>query len=101
MGLVVPSSVRFPRHCVCRAADMLDTRAAKSNGGVFLYSEEGVGTQVGITQYVMRIDASSVDFSLHPGIGRGLLVDMKLTAQSVEASSRRRNRHDANSKRHP
>jgi hypothetical protein len=35
---------------------MLDARAAKSNGGVFFHGEEGVGTQMGITQYIMRID---------------------------------------------
>src|SRR5947208_906140 len=83
-------------HFVCRVADMLDARALKRNGGVFFHGEEGVGTQVGITHYIMRIDAGRVDFSLYPGIARGLLVDMKLTAQSVEASSRRSNRHDAN-----
>lgn len=80
---------------------MLDARAAKSNGGVFFHSEEGVGTQMGITQSIMRIDTGHVDFSLYPGIGRGLLINMKLTPQRVETSSRRRNRHDTNSKRHP
>ncbi len=34
---------------------MLDARAAKSNGGVFFHGEEGVGTQMGITQSIMRM----------------------------------------------
>jgi hypothetical protein len=68
---------------------MLDARALKSNGGVFFHGEEGVGTQMGITQYIMRIDTGRVDFSLYPGIGGVLLINMKLTLQRVEASSRR------------
>jgi hypothetical protein len=39
---------------------MLDARAFKSNGGVFFHGEEGVGTQMGITQYIMRIDTGRV-----------------------------------------
>ena len=77
-GLRHPKQRQIPRHFVCKAADMLDVRAAKSNGGVFIHGEEGARTQVGITQWIMRIDTGRIDFSLYPGIGRGLLVDMQV-----------------------
>jgi hypothetical protein len=80
---------------------LLDLRATKSIGRVFFHGEEGVGTQVSIAQSIMRIDTGRVDFSLYPGTGRFLLINMKLTSQRVEPSSGRSNRHNANNKRHP
>src|SRR5215467_15756095 len=63
----------------------------KRNGGVCFHSEEGVGTQMSITQYIMRIDTGRVDFSLYPGTGRVLLIDMQMAAQPIEAPFRRSN----------
>jgi len=71
---------------------MLDARALKSNGGVCFHGEEGVGTQMGITQEIMRIDTGRVDFSLYPGIGRVLLITMEMAVQPIEASSGRSER---------
>jgi len=79
---------------------MLDARTTKRNGGILLHGKESVGTQVGITQYVMRIDTGSVDFGLYPGTGRVLFIDMQMAAQPVETAPRRSYRHDTNSKRH-
>ena len=90
-GFRSPKQRQIPRHCVCRAAGMLDPRALKSNGRIFFHSKEAGGTQVGITQYIMRIDTGRVDFCLYPGTGRVLLIDMQMTAQRVEVSSRRSN----------
>ena len=76
---------QIPRHLVCRAAGMLEVRTLKSNGRILLHAKEGSGTQVGITQYIMSVDAGCVDFSFHPGTGRVLLIDMQMAAHPVEA----------------
>jgi|GEM_PF-2821781 len=56
--------------------------------------------QVGITQLIMGIDADRLHLGVNPGVGRVLLVNIESTAKRVEASSRRPDRHDSDSKRH-
>src|SRR3989440_5807970 len=79
---------------------MLDVRALKGDRGILLHGKEGGGTQVSITQFIPGIDAGRLHFGLYPGVGRILLVNMEMSTKRVEASSRRADRQDSDSKRH-
>src|SRR5258708_28789548 len=95
-----PMHAQVPRHLVVLTTGMLDARALKGDGGILLHGKEGGGPQVGITQLIVRIDAGGVHFGLYPGVGRILLINMEMSTKRVEASSRRADRHDSDSKRH-
>jgi len=91
---------QVPRHLVVLTANMLDVRARKGDGRIVLHVKEGGGTQMGIPQLVMGIDAGCFHLSIDPGVGRILLVNMKSTTKRIEASSRCADRHDSDGKRH-
>src|ERR1700736_3333568 len=50
-----PMQGQVPRHLVVLTTGMLDARALKGDGGILLHGKEGGGTQVGITQRIVRI----------------------------------------------
>src|SRR6266851_1216100 len=47
----------------------------------------------------LNLDGGRVHFGLHPGVGRILLINMEMSTKRVEASSRRADRQDSDSKR--
>ncbi len=94
-----PMQAQVPHHLVVLTTGMLDARALKGDGGILLHGKEGGGPQVGITQLIVRIDAGGVHFGLCPGVGRILLINMEMSTKRVEASSRRADRQDSDSKR--
>src|SRR5258708_6509879 len=80
---------QVPCNFVDLAAEMLDLCALKGDRGILLHGKEAGGTQVGITQLIVGIDAGRIDFSLYPGTSRILLINIHMTSQRVEASFRR------------
>src|SRR5207245_10785745 len=78
---------QVPGYFVVLSTDMLDVRALKGDGGILLHGKEGGGTQVGVTQLNMGVDAGRVHFGVYPGVGRILLINMELSTKRVEAPS--------------
>src|SRR5258707_2484228 len=95
-----PMHGQVPRHLVVLPTGMLNARALKGDRGILLHGKEGGGPQVSITQLIVRIDAGRLHGSRYPGVGRMLLINMEMSTKRVEASSRRADRQDSDSKRH-
>ena len=98
-GSGLPMHGQVPCHLVVLTTGMLDIRALKGDRGILLHGKEGGGTQVSITQLILGIDAGRLHFGVYPGVGRILLINMEMSTKRLEASSRRADRQDSDSKR--
>src|SRR5262245_35074562 len=79
----------------CASFDMLDPRTFERDGRVVVDIKKIRPAQIGIPLVIAGVQTGGVDFNLHTGAGRVLLIHVDRTGEALELSTDGRNHHVA------